>query len=100
MDKIKEICNNPALLEEKLKEFFAKVDKENKGYISHEELKLALETTAKELNLPKPEKEPTEEEKEKAKKIADPDGTGKITFEGFRRLSLAAVEEGKKRGKL
>ena len=37
---------------------------------------------------------------EKAKKIADPDGTGKITFESFRTLSLAAIEEGKKRGKL
>jgi Ca2+-binding EF-hand superfamily protein len=50
--------------------------------------------------LPKPEREPTEEEKEKARKIADPDGTGKITFESFRTLSLAAIEEGKKRGKL
>ena len=45
-------------------------------------------------------KEPTEEEKEKAKKLCDPEGTGKINFEGFRRLSLAIIEEGKKRGKL
>lgn len=100
MEKIKEVVNNPALLEEKLKEFFDKADKEKKGYITHEELKQALENIAKELNLPKPEKEPTEEEKEKAKKIADPDGTGKIIFESFRKLSLAAIEEGKKRGKL
>ena len=100
MDRIKEIVNNPALLEEKLKEFFNKVDVDKKGYISHEALKQALESTAKELNLPKPEREPTEEEQEKARKIADPDGTGKITFESFRTLSLAAIEEGKKRGKL
>ena len=100
MDKIKEICNNPALLEEKLKEFFAKVDKENKGYISHEELKLALETTAKELNLPKPEKEPTEEEKEKAKKIADPEGTGKVTYENFVKFMQALIKRAKDKGKL
>ena len=100
MDKIKEVVNNPALLEEKLKEFFAKVDKDNRGYITPDELKLAMEETGKRLNLPKPEKEPTEEEKEKAKKLCDPEGTGKINFEGFRRLSLAIIEEGKKRGKL
>ena len=69
MDKIKEVVNNPALLEEKLKEYFNKVDVDKKGYISHEALKQALENTAKELNLPKPEREPTEEEKEKAKKL-------------------------------
>ena len=100
MEKIKEVVNNPALLEERLKSFYAKVDKSNKGYITHEELKVALETTAKELNLPKPEREPTEEEKEKGRKIADPDGTGKITFESFRKLALAAIEEGRKRGKI
>ena len=68
--------------------------------MSHEELKQTLENTAKELNLTKPEREPTEEEKEKAKKIADPDGTGKIIFESFRTLALPVIEEGKKRGKL
>ena len=100
MDKIKEVINNHALLEEKLKEYFNKVDVDKKGYLTHDELKTALIATFEELKLPKPEKEPTEEEKEKAKKIADPDGTGKITFEGFRAFSLAAIEEGKKRGKL
>jgi len=100
MDKIKEVVNNPALLEEKLKEFFNKVDVEKKGYITPEALKQAMENTAKELNLPKPEKEPTEEEKEQAKKVADPQGTGQITFEGFRNLSLAIIAEAKKRGKL
>ena len=30
MDKVKEVVNNPALLEEKLKEFYDKVDAEKK----------------------------------------------------------------------
>jgi len=100
MDKIKEVVNNPALFDEKLKEFFNKVDTDKKGFISHEQLKQAIELTAKELNLPKPEKEPTAEEKEQAKKIVDPDGSGKITFENFKKFSKIAVEEAKKRGKL
>ncbi len=100
MEKIKEIVNNPTLLEEKLKEFFNKVDVEKKGFITHEALKQAMENTAKELNLPKPEREPTAEEKEQARKVVDPQGTGQITFEGFRNLSLAIIAEAKKRGKL
>ena len=100
MDKIKEVVNNHALLEEELKKFFNKVDADKKGYITHEQYKEAVILTAKELNLPKPEKEPTEEEKAQAKKIVDPDGTGKITFENFRKFSLLAIEEAKKRGKL
>ena len=100
MDKIKEVINDPARLDEELKKFFAKIDKDNRGYITHEELKAALEETARRLNLPKPEKEPTAEEKEQAKKIADPDGTGKITFENYKKLSMAVIAEGKKRGKL
>ena len=87
-------------MEVELKKFFEKVDADKKGYITHEQYKQALILTAKELNLPKPEREPTEEEKEKAKKIADPDGTGKIIFESFRTLALPVIEEGKKRGKL
>ena len=100
MDKIKEVVNNPALLEEELKKFFNKVDADKKGYITPEQYKEAVILTAKELNLPKPEKEPTEEEKAQAKKIVDPDGTGTITFENFRKFSLLAIEEAKKRGKL
>ena len=100
MDKVKEVVNNPALLEEKLKEFFAKVDKDNRGYITPDELKLAMIETGQRLNFPKPEREPTEEEKEQGRKLCDPEGTGKITFEGFRRLSLAIIEKAKQSGKL
>ena len=100
MDKIKAVVNDPAKLEEELKKAFEKMDAEKKGYISHEVLKAALIEQAKALGLPKPEKEPTEEEKEKARKIADPDGTGKITFENFKKLALAGIEKGKREGKL
>ena len=100
MDKLKAVVNDPAKLEEELKKAFEKMDADKKGYISHEVLKTALIEQAKALGLPKPEKEPTEEEREKARKIADPDGTGKITFENFRKLALAAIEKGKREGKL
>ena len=100
MDRIKEIVNNPALLEEKLKEFFDNADTQKKGYITPEELKVAVKTTHEKLNLPKPETKPTEEEKEKAKKLADPTGSGQITFEGFKALTLAVIDEARKRGKL
>ena len=100
MDKLKAIANDPAKLDEELKKAFEKMDVEKKGFISHEVLKTALIEQAKALGLPKPEKEPTEEEKAQAKKIVDPDGTGKITFENFRKFSLLAIEEAKKRGKL
>ena len=100
MDKIKEVVNNPALLEEKLREFYDKVDTQKKGFITPDELQAAMKATAEKLNLPKPEREPTEEEKEQGRKLADPTGSGKITFEGFRALSLAIITEAKKRGKL
>jgi len=76
------------------------MDADKKGYVSHEVLKEALIAQAKALGLPKPEKEPTEEEKAKAKQIADPDGTGKITFENFKKLMHAGIEKGRKEGKI
>ena len=100
MEKIKEVVNDPEKLEKCLKEAFEKMDADKKGYVSHEVLKEALIAQAKALGLPKPEKEPTEEEKEKARKIADPDGTGKITFENFKKLMLAGIEKARKEGKL
>ena len=100
MDKLKAIANDPAKLDEELKKAFEIMDTEKKGFISHEVLKAALIDQAKALGLPKPEKEPTEEEKEKAKKIADPDGSGKITFENFKKLMLAGIEKARAAGKL
>ena len=64
------------------------MDADKKGYISHEVLKQALIDQAKALGLPKPEKEPTEAEKEAAIKFADPDGSAKITYENFVKLNV------------
>ena len=100
MDKVKEVVNDPVKLEENLKKAFEKMDADKKGWVSHEVLKEALIAQAQALGLPKPEKEPTEEEKEKAKKIADPDGSGKITFENFKKLMLAGIEKARAAGKL
>jgi Ca2+-binding EF-hand superfamily protein len=100
MDKIKAVVNDPAKLQEELKKAFEKMDAEKKGYISHEVLKTALIEQAKALGLPKPEKEPTEEEKAAARKIADPDGSGKITFENFVKLMEAGIKKAKEMGKI
>jgi Ca2+-binding EF-hand superfamily protein len=100
MDKIKEVVNDPARLDAELKKAFEKMDADKKGFITHEALKAALIEQAKALGLPKPEKEPTEEEKEKARKIADPDGSGKITFENFVKLMHAGIEKAKAMGKI
>jgi len=100
MDKLKAVVNDPAKLQEELKKAFEKMDADKKGYISHEVLKAALIEQAKALGLPKPEKEPTEEEKAAARKIADPDGSGKITFENFVKLMEAGIKKAKEMGKI
>ena len=100
MDKLKAVVNDPAKLQEELKKAFEKMDAEKKGYISHEVLKTALIEQAKALGLPKPEKEPTEEEKAAARNIADPDGSGKITFENFVKLMEAGIKKAKEMGKI
>jgi len=61
IDKVKEVVNDPAKLEEQLKKAFEKIDADKKGYISHEVLRKALIEQAQAIGLPKPEKEPTEE---------------------------------------
>ncbi len=100
MDKVKEVVNDPAKLEENLKKAWEKMDVDKKGWVTHEVLKEALIAQAQAIWIPKPEKEPTEEEKEKAKKIADPDGTGKITFENFVKFIKAGIEKAKAMGKI
>ena len=98
MEKYKEICNDPAKLEAHLKETWAKLAK-GADSITHEEFKVAAEAMVKTMNLPGLH-QPTEEEKAAAKKLADPNGTGKINFEGFKALIHAAIEKGRKEGKI
>ena len=98
MEKYKEIANDPAKLEAALKDAWAKISK-GADSVTHEEFKAASEAMAKEMNIPGM-KPPTEEEKAAAKKIADPNGTGRITFEGFKALVQAGIAKGKKEGKI
>ena len=39
------IVNNPALLEEKLKEIFANVDKDSRGYLTPDQMPLVMQQT-------------------------------------------------------
>jgi len=100
MDKFKALANDPAKFEEELKKAFAKMDAEKKGYVTPDVLRAAIIEQAKALGLPKPEKEPSEEEKEKIKKLVDPDGTGKITYENFKKLMQAKVDKARAEGKI
>ena len=47
-----------------------------------------------------PERQPTPEEVEGAKKLADPEGTGKVTYENFVKFIKVGIEKGKAQGKI
>ena len=98
MDKLKEIFSDPSKTEAFLKDSWAKIDTKGAGSISYEEYLAGAEALYKSFGLPE-EKPATEEEIAAYKKIADPNGTGKINFEGFKALVQATVEEAKKAGK-
>ncbi len=101
-EKIKEIVNDPAKLEAKLKELWAKVDAKGEGSVPIDVLRAKAEAFAKDKGIMAlPEfRMPTEEERAKARQIADPNNTGKVDFEGFKKIAHAAIEKGKKEGKL
>ena len=98
MDKAKEIFNDPTKLDAALKQAWEKLDAKKEGFITFEVLRAGLKEQAKILGMP--ERESTPEEKEMAKKIGDPEGTGKITFENFMKLMKAGVEQMKAAGKI
>ena len=58
----------------------------------------AYQKMAKAMNLPE-NKQPTKEDNEKIKKLIDPEGTGKVNFDGFVRLVKAGAEQLKAAGK-
>ena len=45
-------------------------------------------------------KEPTAEEREKLRKLVDPQNTNKVTYEAFKKAVNLVIEELKKQGKL
>ena len=99
MEQYKEIVNDPAKLQASLKEAWAKIDVNGKGFVNPQEFGAGMAMIAQTMKVPGM-KPPTEEEKERFKKILDPEGTGKITFEGFVRLANAGIEKAKKEGKI
>ena len=99
MEKYKEIVNDPVKLEASLKEAWAKIDSKGEGSVTFQVFEAASREMAKQMNLPQG-KEPTPEEKEKARKLVDPNGTGRINFEGFKLLVQAGIAKGRKEGKI
>ena len=92
--KIKEGLKDPAKVENFCKFCWGVADKDKKGYISFEEFekncKALVGTT----------KEPTAEEREKLRKLVDPQNTNKVTYEAFKKAVNIVIEELKKQGKL
>ena len=98
MDKYKEIANDPVKLEAFLKDSWAKIDAKGEGAVTYEQYIAGADAISKSLGFPE-EKPPTEEELAAAKKIADPNGTGKVNYEGFKALMNSMIEEAKKGAK-
>ena len=98
MDKLKEIFSDPSKIEAFLKDSWAKIDTKGEGSVSYEEYLARADALAKSLGIPE-EKPPTEAEIAAAKKVADPNGTGKVNYEGFKALMSAKIEDAKKGAK-
>lgn len=91
------VMKDPAKLEEESKKLFGKLDKDNKGYLDVAVMK-EHEAKIEALNLPGP-KIP-QEKKDALLKLADPQGTGKITLEGYLNMVKTVVEKLKADGLL
>ena len=92
MDQIKNLKDDPEKLEAVLKEYWKKFDTTGKGFVTPEEFaKVSLEIH-KGLGAPIPEK-PSAEEQEKIQKLIDPEKTGKITYEQYKKLTLYSLEK-------
>ena len=99
MDKAKEIMNDPAKLEQGLKVLFDKIDVEKKGFITFEAMIAALNEAAKASGVNKDDKL-SKEEIDEGKKIADPDGTNKVTCENFIKFVKNGFEKAKAAGEI
>ena len=97
LEKLKALAANPDALEAKIKEYWGKLDTEGKGFLTLEEFGTRTKEVAKTINLPLLA---TDDQKEKAKKILDPTGSGKVELDGFRNCVLAAFKKLKEDGKV
>ena len=99
MEQYKDLVNDPAKLEAKLKEDWAKIDAKGEGSVSLEVFHGFVEKMIKHFNVD-PSKLPKKEDNDKIVKLVDPEGTGKVNFEGYQRLVHAGLEQLKKLGKV
>ena len=92
MEKLKELANDPAKLDAKLKEDWAKIDPKGEGSVPIDTFGEAAMKVREQLKLYKT-KEVSEEDKEKYRKLLDPDNTGRITFENFEKFVKSGLEK-------
>ena len=97
MDKIKELAKDPAALEAKIKEYWAKVDTGGAGSVSMDDFRTRSKELATAVNLPLIT---SDQQKEQARKILDPTGSGKVNFEGFKNFIEIGIQNLKKEGKI
>ena len=90
MEQLKALANDPAKLEAKLKEDWAKIDTKGEGAVTFEVFAEAGKKMQQALNL---NNDPPDEEKQKYKQLLDPNNTGKITFENFQKFIKAGLEK-------
>ena len=90
MDKLKELANDPAKLEAKLKEDWAKLDTKGEGAVTLAEFQEAGNKMQAQLNLGDLK---GQFDKEKFIKLLDPEGTGKVTYDNFVKFVKAGLEK-------
>ncbi len=90
MDKLKELANDPAKLEAKLKEDWAKLDTKGEGAVTLAEFQEAGNKMQAKLNLGDLK---GQFDKEKFIKLLDPEGTGKVTYDNFVKFVKAGLEK-------
>lgn len=92
------IMKDPVKLEAEAKKIFEKLDKDKKGYLDVAVIKDIEENKLPQLKVPMPQL--PKEKKEALLKLADPEGTGKITLENYLKMTKAVVEKMKADGLL
>ena len=93
-----EIMKDPVKLEAEAKKLFEKLDHDKKGYLDVAILKDISDNKLSQLKVPIPRL--PKEQKEFLIKVADPNGTGKITLENYLVMAKTIIEKMKADGLL
>ncbi len=94
-EELKKLMEDPAKRTEMLKKGFEAMDTEKKGYVTMAQFQEGMKKQAEYLGMPT-DKQPTEEQKAQGKKVLDPNGEDKITFENFEKFFVMMSEMHKK----